>query len=116
MYSRGKSFALFLSDHTAEQKLKKQCRYNNDILWSNLWLTGLTRLTFGSNPTHDVREIKADHKRHSDTTTSASGEQKVGFLMYYVPTTIDKVFPHTKIADKQFEEGTNGQSSTLKRN
>lgn len=62
---------------------------------------------FGSNLTHDVREIKADHKRQYDTMTSASGEQKVGFLMYYVPTTIDKVFPHTKIADKHFEEGTN---------
>lgn len=78
---------------------------------------------FGSNPTHDVREIKADHKRHSDTTTSASGEQKEGFLIYYVPTTKDKVFSYTKIVDKQFEEGTNvtrvewaRRSSTLKRN
>ena len=65
-------------------------------------------MTFGSNATHDAREIRADRKRHSDSTTSASGEQKVGFLFHYVPTTKVKVFPHTKIVDKQkFEEGTN---------
>ena len=89
-----------MNDHTVKRKSKKQCRYNNGIPWSNLWIPGLTRLMFGHNPTHDVREIKADHKRHSDSTTSASGEQKEGFLIYYVPTTKDKVFSHTKIVDK----------------